>query len=1280
MAAEVVLGLLDLDGTDGLTVGEEFDVTFSARDGRTDDNRLVFSFYTDVTFNPALLSAKSISYSDTYAFSRTGTIDNDNGVINEAGATAASFSSPPNETLPPIFTVRFEVLRAGQITIGTEAGESSGSEITIIGLDGDQRANTTFADLSLSVAGADLPIVTITATDAEAGEPNNDATFTISRTGPTDETLEISFAVSGTATSGTDYTEIPTAATVPAGASSVDVTISVLDDDEIESDETATITLSDGDGYDLGDIASASITITSEDVAALPVVTIAATSADANESGTDGLFTISRTGETAEALDVTFVVSGTATAGDDYAAIATTITILAGQSSATVPVNVVNDDLIEAAETVVITLSDGDSYDLGNTVEAAVTITSEDVAALPLVTIVATTADADESGIDGLFTISRTGETAEALDVTFVVSGTATAGDDYVVIATTVTILAGQSSVTVPVDIVDDDFVEAAETVDITLSDDDNYDLGDTVEATVTITSEDVTLLPVVTIAATTADADELGTDGLFTISRTGETTEALDVTFVVGGTATAEDDYTVIATTITILAGQSSVTVPVSVINDDLVEVAETVVIMLTDGDDYDLGDAVEATVTITSEDVLPIVTITAVNSEISELDGSTVYTISRTGPTTEALEVSFSIGGTAQAGTDYTNIAITTVVIASGESSVIIPLTAINDELVESDETITLTLTESQTYEVGATSAATVTLLSEDAAPTVISISAMDGAEPSTDGSFTISRTGDTAAALNVAFTVTGTATADGDYTAISSAVTIAAGESSITVPVEIIDDSLFEADETVIITLDSSSDYTLGETSQATITITSDEAKPVVSIVTTDAAAGEPNDDGEFTISRTGDISEALTVALLVSGSASAGVDYEAIAATVTLAAGVSSAAVPISIIDDDLFEPVETVNITLASSDEYDLGTAAATVSISSDDSITEVPTAAINPTSNNLLSISGNRSTQIKATLSQSNTREISEIVAISTDDEQGSINGKAPGDEGYLEAALQKATTVFSVLKGSGSGLSSERILDVIGGDFLQLALITGGSLDDLRNNGNGTVTFATGAANGDGQSVFNSTVLSATALQLDFKLPGGNGFNSISLNVELGDAIRPKGTAIQSSGSEIIDLTGFAEPTVTVSVNIFREAAFDNVIGFYRIENQQGGVRDQLTGSIITPGEVGYAAAAIANRIEFSFEAQNGRTITRTAELETGGLLSTFIVINADINDFLNSGAADTPPVYFSYLGANSDNKDHIRLLGDNTFGYEDLVNGGDNDFNDVVAKFSFA
>jgi len=43
---------------------------------------------------------------------------------------------------------------------------------------------------------------------------------------------------------------------------------------------------------------------------------------------------------------------------------------------------------------------------------------------------------------------------------------------------------------------------------------------------------------------------------------------------------------------------------------------------------------------------------------------------------------------------------------------------------------------------------------------------------------------------------------------------------------------------------------------------------------------------------------------------------------------------------------------------------------------------------------------------------------------------------------------------------------------------------------------------------------------------------------------------------------------------------------------------------------------------------------------------------------------------------VYFPFLGANSDGIDHIRLLGNNVFGFEDLPSGGDRDYNDIIVR----
>ena len=104
-------------------------------------------------------------------------------------------------------------------------------------------------------------------------------------------------------------------------------------------------------------------------------VTVAATDPNAAEAGPDpGVFTVSRSGDTSEALTVNFAVSGTATQGTDYGTIGTSVTIPVGQSSTTVTITPVADTTVEGNETVDLTLASGTGYTVGSPNTATVTI------------------------------------------------------------------------------------------------------------------------------------------------------------------------------------------------------------------------------------------------------------------------------------------------------------------------------------------------------------------------------------------------------------------------------------------------------------------------------------------------------------------------------------------------------------------------------------------------------------------------------------------------------------------------------------------------------------------------------------------------------------------------------------------------------------------------------------------------------------------------------------------------------------------------------------------
>ena len=125
-----------------------------------------------------------------------------------------------------------------------------------------------------------------------------------------------------------------------------------------------------------------------------------------------------------------------------------------------------------------------------------------------------------------------------------------------------------------------------------------------------------------------------------------------------------------------------------------------------------------------------------------------------------------------------------------------------------------------------------------------TVVASDAVAG-EPGTGqetGTFTFSRSGSTAAALTVNFTVGGTATSGSDYTALGTTVTFTTGAATATKTVSVLADSTVEGDETVVLTLASGSGYTVGSPASATVTIKDDATAPDTLL----SCAGTPGGD--------------------------------------------------------------------------------------------------------------------------------------------------------------------------------------------------------------------------------------------------------------------------------------------------------------------------------------------------------------------------------------------------------------------------------------------------
>ncbi len=159
-----------------------------------------------------------------------------------------------------------------------------------------------------------------------------------------------------------------------------------------------------------------------------------------------------------------------------------------------------------------------------------------------------------------------------------------------------------------------------------------------------------------------------------------------------------------------------------------------------------------------------------------------------------------------------------------------------------------------------------------------------------------------------------------------------------------------------------------------------------------------------------------------------------------------------------------------------------------------------------------------------------------------------------------------------------------------------------------------------------------------------------------------------------QRQDLEILDLSGVLG-TAIASFRIYREALFNNVVGFYRIDDLSGRVGG------ITPGQPGYAQAALNARVPGAdLSTANQGLATFSASLTSQALYAPFILVNADVSQFFAENPDNLPgagpQAYFVFMGANPDGADHVRLLGDNLFGFEDLPGGGDRDFNDLIVR----
>ena len=484
--------------------------------------------------------------------------------------------------------------------------ETPGSyRITALATD-DLGAATTSEPLEINVLPAtDQAVVNIETLKGIASELGDFKTraliFQVNRSGALDFALPVSYSVHGTAQNGVDYLWLSGELVIPQGAASMEIVTEALFDSVAEPEESVVLKIEPPvclaifppprECYLVGSYAEARAVISGDVVEPLPVVSIHSQWKTAEPCPVclvaPAVLTIERTGNALESLVVFLEADGTATAGEDYQALPTKVEFPAGHNRVDLKVLARDDQKVEGPEVARVRLalppdSTSRTYLISPDARETLIVIFDDEAGAPEVRLdIVNPKEGDRFRVGAAIQLSAIGvwvrgeidQPVAFYDGDTFIGQSAPPQLDRLPIPglpSMHTILwknppAGTHVLT----------ARAA----ISL----NHRV---VSPPVQITVGQEPPLTVVRIGAaqriaeeTSDPLDRLPLMGLFTISRTGPTTDGLTVFVQYSGTATPGRDYVALPWVVTIPAGAASREIRVEAINDGLPEGLETLV-----------------------------------------------------------------------------------------------------------------------------------------------------------------------------------------------------------------------------------------------------------------------------------------------------------------------------------------------------------------------------------------------------------------------------------------------------------------------------------------------------------------------------------------------------------------------------------------------------------------------------------------------------------------------------------------------------------------------------
>jgi hypothetical protein len=675
--------------------------------------------------------------------------------------------------------------------------------------------------------------------------------------------------------------------------------------------------------------------------AVTPQLTIDDVSVNEGDTGSSvATFTVTLSASQSSPVTVAYTVAdGTATQPSDYVGVPGNLTFAPGQTTRPITVTVSGDTFPEPNETFAVVLSNP----IGATIADGTgdgTIVNDDGTAPSLAIGDSTVTEGNTGTSVAHFTITRTNAPAteqQTVTVDYATAdGTAkSASGDYTPTSGTLTFAATDTTKTVDVTITGDTKNEANETFFVNLSNPQSATITDS-QGRGTITNDDTA--PTLAIADATANEGSGGGTTTFTFPVTLSAASGRPVSVdysTANGTAKATD-YTAKSGTLLFNEGDLSKNITVTVAADNVNEADETFTVNLANPTNATIDDA-QGLGTISNDDADSSLIVS--DATVIEGNSGTVaetFTVTLSAPSDQTVTVAYATSNdTATAPADFV-AATGTVTFAPGDTSKSIIVQVKGDALNEANETyfVDLSTPSNATIEHGHG----IGTITDDDNPPELSIGNATGSEGDGTASFTVTLAPASGSVVTVDYnTVAGTATAGSDFTPKSGTLTFQPGDTTKAVNVNILQDTLNEADETFTVHLANPSGAAI-TTANGTGTIVDDDAEPGLAISSDTTPEGDTGTtNGVFTITLSPASTKSVTVAYATAdGTATAPSDYTATTGTATFAPGETTRDVNVPIVGDTTPEFNETFAVNLATPTNATITDGQGTETITNDD--------------------------------------------------------------------------------------------------------------------------------------------------------------------------------------------------------------------------------------------------------------------------------------------------------------------------------------------------------